>query len=219
MIETVAPIPLEELKKFFQDKDNVKFLIDYDASSLKGDKFLTYVSNLDVPANIKFDLTQSEHQELLASYMNSPNLIRIEALELAALKVLFQAKGFDDFGLASFVDQNRDIVDAWIGVIESLSVFNMTTLKIDAIEDFTSQFPQEDGTPAGVNFVNLLKHEAAYLLFQTIDRQNLKYYTSYFEKYMFKGANLFSFWANQNNPLFLLTVGIAQGQITAGEQP
>jgi hypothetical protein len=26
---------------------------------------------------------------------------------------------------------------------------------------------------------------------------------------MFKGKNLFSFWANENNPLFLLTWGIA----------
>ena len=28
---------------------------------------------------------------------------------------------------------------------------------------------------------------------------------------MFKGKNLYSYWANDNNPLFLLTVSIANG--------
>jgi hypothetical protein len=31
---------------------------------------------------------------------------------------------------------------------------------------------------------------------------------------MFKGNNLYSYWANENNPMFLLTTSIATGAIT-----
>ena len=31
---------------------------------------------------------------------------------------------------------------------------------------------------------------------------------------MFKGQNLYSYWANENNPMFLLTWGIANGIVT-----
>jgi hypothetical protein len=31
---------------------------------------------------------------------------------------------------------------------------------------------------------------------------------------MFKGKNLYSYWANINNPMFLLTFGIGSGDVT-----
>jgi hypothetical protein len=34
---------------------------------------------------------------------------------------------------------------------------------------------------------------------------------------MFKGSNLFSYWANLNNPMFLLTSSIAGGHIDTQE--
>ena len=52
IIETKAPIAIDELKKYFTDKD-VSYLIDYEKSDLKGKKLLTYLSNLDIPADIK----------------------------------------------------------------------------------------------------------------------------------------------------------------------
>jgi len=35
---------------------------------------------------------------------------------------------------------------------------------------------------------------------------------------MFKGNNLFSYWANENNPMFLLTWGIASGNIQKAQE-
>ena len=52
IIETKAPISIEDLKKHFTEKD-VSYLIDYSTSELKGKKLLTYLSNLDIPADIK----------------------------------------------------------------------------------------------------------------------------------------------------------------------
>jgi hypothetical protein len=34
---------------------------------------------------------------------------------------------------------------------------------------------------------------------------------------MFKGKNMYSYWANENNPLFLLTYGISSGIVDTDE--
>ena len=52
IIETKAPIAIDDLKKHFTDKD-ISFLIDYKKSDLKGEKLLTYLSNLDLPCDLK----------------------------------------------------------------------------------------------------------------------------------------------------------------------
>jgi hypothetical protein len=53
IIETTAPVKIEELKKYFADKDTF-YLIDYANSDLKGTKLLTYLSNLDIPSSHPF---------------------------------------------------------------------------------------------------------------------------------------------------------------------
>lgn len=216
MIETIVPIPLDQLKLYFQDK-NTKFLLDYANSSLKGDKFLTYISNLDVPADVKVDITTDEGRELLRSYFHAPNLVRLEALEILALQTLFQARDLNNFGLEQFIDDNKGIIDQWLSVIDSLTLYNMYTLGVPQFKEWVQQFPADESIEAGVNFVNLIQHQEMYALLEKSEVANLKFYTSYFDKYMFKGRNLFSFWANPNNPMFLLTTGIATGQIKPAE--
>ena len=62
MIETIVPIDLKNLKKYFEDKSE-SYMIDYEKSKLKGAQFLTYISNLDIPCDIlNYD------DELLLSY-------------------------------------------------------------------------------------------------------------------------------------------------------
>ena len=45
--DTIAPIPIELLKEYFSD-DTIIFNVDYANSILKGEKLITYLSNLDV---------------------------------------------------------------------------------------------------------------------------------------------------------------------------
>lgn len=219
MIETIVPIPIDQLKKYFQDKDNVKFVLDYDASTLKGAKFLTYISNLDVPADVKFDVNNPDHEELLEAYFSSPNLTSLASLEEFALKVLLQIRGLEDFGFAEFIQKHMDVIKPWLDMVDSLPLYNVTTLKLELFDDFTKEFPRVEDTAAGINFVNMLKYEAFFILLNFADAANAKYYSAYFETPMFKGKTFFAFWANPNNPMFLLTNGIATGEITAGDQP
>ena len=80
IIETVAPIAIEKLKEYFNDKQKM-FLIDYDNSNLKNEKFLIYLSNLDLPCDLIFDKNKEDHQNLLMNYLKTKNIISIPSLE------------------------------------------------------------------------------------------------------------------------------------------
>ena len=69
IIETTAPIAIDELKKHFENND-VSYLIDYHKSELKGEKLLTYLSNLDLPCDLK-----NWDYSLLKDYFNSTSIL------------------------------------------------------------------------------------------------------------------------------------------------
>ena len=87
MIESIVPIELKNLKKYFEDKTET-YLLDYKNSTLKGAQFLTYLSNLDIPCDIK-----NMDDELVSEYLNSQMLVNIPTLEKEVIAILFQHKG------------------------------------------------------------------------------------------------------------------------------
>ncbi len=213
IINTVAPIPIDELKKYFVDPDT-KFLINYKDSKLKNSKLLTYLSNLDIPADI--DLNGSENQEffdLLKAYFESPFLLNVDLLEESAIEVLLTRKNIivkEEY--SKFIDENTEIIDKWINVLESLLLYNISIINEPKIKETLSSYEIVPGQDLiGINFVNLIKHEHFYLFYDSVNNSNLKYYQGYFDDYMFKGKNLYSYWAHENNPLFLISFGIAEG--------
>lgn len=215
LIETVAPISIENLKKYFTDKTTF-FVINYKDSSLKGAKLLTYLSNLDIPCDIKCNgCTQEETLELVKEYLNSSMIVNIPSLEKTVTTILLQAKNLIPVVDSGFIEQNKEIISKWINKLESLTVYNMFTIGENQFESFVEQFEKDDTSDlVGVNFVSLLKNEYFYAFYENTNTDNLKFYTHYFNDYMFKGKNLYSYWANENNPMFLLTYGIAEGMIT-----
>ena len=199
VIKTTAPIAIEELKKYFTDK-TVSFEIDYANSTLQGEKLLTYLSNLEIPCNVvNYD------EALLGDYLRASLLVNIPSLEGDALSLLFMHKNGDEVIF-------KEEIALWEKKIDSLTLFNMYTINVPEIQEWVEQFPTDESNDlTGINFISLLKHEGTYELFQKINEENLTYYPKYFNDYMFKGNNLYSYWANESNPLFLLTWGISTG--------
>ena len=213
IIKTAAPIAIEDLKKYFTDKTTF-YVINYADSKLKGSKLITYLSNLDLPVDI--DLTGCDSEDcylLLKDYMNSPMLVNIHSLEYFVMSVLSEAKGLSDNLMhKTFIEENKDLITTWINKLDSLTLFNMYIINSDETKKFAESFPKNDTDDiTGVNFISLLKHEDFYTLYNKVDKSSLKFYTKYFNEYMFKGKNLYSFWANKNNPMFLLTFAIGNG--------
>jgi hypothetical protein len=212
IIETKAPLELEQLKEYFTDK-NVFYMIDYEQSDLKGDMLLTYLSNLEIPCDIKVE--QSENcMDLLKYYLNFKQIVSIPFLEHKTIDILFQVKGLYEGNDKQFIDENKEIIQKWIEKLDSLSLFNMWVVNEDSFKEFVENFPKDSTNDiAGINFVSLLKHEHFYSYYNVIEEDNLKFFSAYFEEYMFKGNNLYSYWANKNNPMFLLNWAISSGEL------
>ena len=213
IIKTIAPISIEDLKKYFLDK-SITYNIDYTNSKLKGSKLLTYISNLDIPCNITFN-DKNEQEELLKEYLNSPVLCSIPSLEILTINLLLEYKEIDIENLISyknFIIDNLEIIKQWESKLDSLTLYNMYIVNSPEMQEFAKGFP-EDGTEelTGINFLSLLKYEPFYIYYSKIKQSNLKFYTKYFNEYMFKGKNLYEYWATENNPLFLITFGISEG--------
>lgn len=208
VITTTAPIAIEYLKEYFADKETT-YVIDYAESELKGEKLLVYLGNLDLPADIKFE-TSEDLEEMVLAYASSTFIVNIKSLEFAMLNLLLK----NEIGFP-LTDELQVLLDHWSVRIKSLLLYNLHTVNLEEFNTFVDAAPKDDtDSLVGVNFVSLLKYEE---LGQIIvdDDNNLDEcinYTKYFNDYMFKGKNLFSYWANPNNILFLQTWSIGSGE-------
>lgn len=210
IVQTSAPIKLEDLKKYFEDKSTV-FIIDYTSSSIKAEKLLIYISNLDIPCDIKFN-DISEISELLSVYLDSSFIVKLPILEKTTISLLLQNKQLVEPTDIELLTALKPKLDAWTEKLDSLPLFNLYVINDEQIKQWVTSEHTEETTAdlKGINFVSLLDNEDFYFFYQTISN-NPKYYSKLFNDYMFKGRNLFSFWANENNPMFLLTHAIATG--------
>lgn len=208
VIETAAPIKIEDLKKYFEDKSTV-FVIDYASSSIKAEKLLIYISNLDIPCDIKFN-NADEVSELLAAYLHSSFIVNLPILEKITISLLLQNKGLVDIVDDEMLTKLKPYLDVWTEKLDSLPLFNLYVVQDDEFKQWVVDHHVEDDTSdlAGINFVSILDNEDFYFFYQKLT-DNPKYYSKLFNEYMFKGRNLYSFWANEHNPLFLLTHAIA----------
>lgn len=218
IVKTVAPISIENLKKYFTDKSTF-YIIDYKNSTIKGTKLLTYLSNLDVPCDIAFDgCDEDECYAMIKEYLNASVIVNVKSLEFVAIGLFKQFKGMIDKFDAEFIEENKDIISSWVSKLDSLTIYNMSIVDVKEFKDFAlAHEKDESDSLIGVNFISLLKHPEFYELYKTIDTSGIRYYEKYFNEYMFKGKNMYSYWATDKNPLFLLTVNIANGDINGKE--
>jgi hypothetical protein len=219
VIKTIAPISLENLKVYFSDK-STRYLIDYKNSKLQEQKILTYLSNLDLNCDIEIeDFNDPDNAKLLQTYFGSTTLVNIPTLERAAMSVLFEYKGLIEPGhFSDFIKENLELVKSWVQKLDSLVLFNTFTINDEAAKQEVRNYP-EDPTDSvqGINWVSLLKNQEFFYFYQILDVSNLRYYSRYFSENMFKGRNLYSFWATEQNPMFLITWGILEQQINSKE--
>lgn len=207
IIETTAPIKIEDLKLYFADKETF-YVIDYENSDLKGAKLLTYLSNLDIPSDIKLDRNSVHFEELLLEYFNSPFLVNIPFLEKEAIRALLEYKNVGRFGYSEFIEKNQELFFKWTQILDSLILFNTYCINDDNLKESVRKYEKfDDNFIIGINFVSLLKYEDFYDFYTTVENKNFKYHDVYFNNYLFKGKNLYNYWANHNNPVFLITWG------------
>jgi hypothetical protein len=219
IVNTVAPIPMEDLKKFFIDKD-VRYIIDYNNSSLKDKKLLIYLSNLEIPADINFsNCKEEEFKIMFDSYIRLENICNVFSLEKLMIEVIKQRKKLiSNESLEKLIQGNEEVIDSWISKLDSLTIYNMYIIDNEEFKSYAESYPHDEtDSLLGINFVNLLKHINFYDTYNHIDENNIKFYTKYFNEYIFKGSNLYTYWANENNIMFILTYSISSGILDASK--
>jgi len=220
---TVAPIPIDNLKEYFENKD-ITFIIDYKDSTLKGEKLLTYLSNLDVPCDVSFkDVEFSEVNEFVKVYMETRMLVKLKSLELTVLQILLAGikenqglhyvnKLFSFNEAKDFIEENADLVDKWTVALASGSIFNLHCIQDNAIQQSIDGFDRvEDDTFCGINYVHLYKYSDVYELFPHVPLTDRKFLVKQFNDPMFKGEPLFNYWFVPGNTVALITNAVASG--------
>jgi len=213
-VTVTAPLGIDDLQKYFSDND-INFIIDYENSELQGEKLLVYLSNLELPCDIK--IKGKDLESLAEIYLQFPQIVSIKVLEEFIIEVLLARKKLSLEYLNSyqdFIDNNEEMLDTWIKKLDSLTLYNMYIIQDDSITDWVKGHKEDDTDDIkGINFVSVLKHEDFYYYYNGLDTENLTYYSKYFNEYMFNGKGLFDYWSYQKNPLFLLTWGVGAGEV------
>ena len=217
LIETIAPISMENLQKSFSDNE-VAFVIDYENSLMKGRQLLVYLGNLEVPCDIKFSdkVTKTERFDLLVEYMNFRNLIGCETLAITVATVLTAIKDIDDFyhvvenpmldhlEIVEFIQEHQILVNTWRVFMDSMLVFTMCSSKkfVEAFGDPKQHYPNvDDANIVGNNVVQLFDIPMFLELYYSVPGTEFYYFTKQFEDYMFAAQNLFYYFFVEGNPL------------------
>ena len=213
-VTVTAPLGIDDLQKYFSD-DSINFIIDYENSELQGEKLLVYLSNLELPCDIKVEGNDLEN--LAKIYLQFPQILNIKVLEEFIIEVLLVKKNLSLECLGcyqDFIDDNKEVIDTWIKKLDSLTLYNMYIIQDDEMKDWVLSHEEDDTDDIkGINFVSVLKHEDFYYYYNGLDEKNLTYYSKYFNEYMFNGKSLFDYWSYEKNPLFLLTWGVGSGEV------
>ena len=203
--QVTVPLAIESIKEFFQDKE-IKFIVDYDNSKIKNQIFLTYVSNLDIPVDLKISDNFDEDVmfTLLDHYMTVKTITDIPYLNTLVEQIILRAAGNDSIGHLTaeqadrYIETRPETIAMWLAFLNSIPLYMCYSFKELNDEDKVEGNSQiiDDDKAVGLNVVNLL-HSSFMIQFFSTDISNNEpfWFRQQFESYMFKGKSLYEFVA------------------------
>jgi len=217
-----VPLEIHQIKEFFENK-NLFFAIDYSQSKIKGNMFLTYLSNLDLPCDIILtDVSTQEKFDILKIYMETRNISTSNVLRYAAAQVVLENKGVSSLDLVRnpiltkeecdlFKQQNHELIKKWDLFISSTLLFMLKTYPdLNEHYRFDSAYKTiNDSNYIGSNVVNLFSIPFFMELFFSVPaNEEVVYFKAQFEEYMFRGKNLFEYFDVPENTMIALFSGL-----------
>lgn len=203
---TEAPIPVGVLRRKFTE--NIEFVIDYENSKFNDKVLITYLSNLNLKCRINLN-DPDKALKLVEAYMRSPTLVALDDLLDVVINILLAYSGKPcllSFDPSDFIRANLDIVNTWMKRVASLYLY---AFWIDSSVDkaFFEKWPADtDDSLMGVNYVHLIKHPLFHLLIEDIPQQTWMHSPFFFQEYVFAGQNLYTYFAQPENPLYMAVV-------------
>jgi hypothetical protein len=223
--EVTVPLPIEHIKEFFQDKE-IEFLVDYENSKIKDQVFLTYISNLDIPMDIKVNENFDKESlfKLIDHYMTVKTITNIPFLNSLARQIILTAAGskagsegyLSTDQLQEYISTRKDTIAIWLAFFNSIPLFLISTFK-ELNEELKVQETYEvidDIDAVGLNIVNLLTNEFMADFFTTeVAIEKSFWFKQQFESYMFKGKSLYNFAESNLRSFIGLMVAVHDGHL------
>lgn len=225
-----APIGTDFIREFFTNK-NITFLVNHTQSRLKGAIFLTYLSNLAVPSDVRFDqpMSEEEYDTIMTAYLTQRTISKAQTLQLMMAQLILWAKGLPFGGIPyvtlvpesyilNFAKKNCATILKWLHFIDSSHVFAFSSIaKLKEEHDPLKNGVEviDDKEYVGHNVVSLYDVPHFTELYFSIP--NAGYRSSYFirqyEDYMFGNEKFAKFFAVPNNMLAAVYEGVASGYV------
>lgn len=217
-IHTTVPIPVDKLREIIGDND-VKVIVDLSNSSVKPLQALIYLSNLELNVDVVFN--DEDKLTMLDAYLRLPTLLKCEALETLALSLILHLKGTvtADFVDLEWAEERRELITKWASLIDSTLIYMTNIVEDDDMKTAMDEYPaDETNDMIGVNFVHLFTHPLFPLVFESIDQSLIRNYTKYFNDYMYKGHNLYHYWAVPENDVHVMFMALVDDEVATDEE-
>lgn len=226
--ETTAPLKIEAIKEFFENKDLV-YIVDYTGSQIKGNMFLTYLSNLDL--NYEINLAHASTQEkfeLIKIFMETRNLNSSDTLRLTVAELLLTYRGQETERVfpksiltreekAAFIENHQGLFEKWDLFLNSLYIFMVKSIPAlnEQLKVREAHQVVEDPGFIGLNVVQLFSIPGFLDMYLSHPpQQELKYFKPQFEDYIFNGKNLFHYFYCQENTTFVAFSSIFKNEMS-----
>jgi hypothetical protein len=213
--QVTAPIPPQFMREYFSNND-ILFVIDYNASRLKGSVFLMYLTNLAMPVDIKIDLSNyEEYSALMEAYFDYQGVVECNTLAVLAGEIVLHFSGVpadkrlyrspinQDF-VHRFCTENEAAIATWCIFLDSMVTYIGKRLSPALMEE--EEVPVVDSlTIIGQNVVNLVRlpdYLTEYFSFSKLEGQ--LYFKRQFEDAIFGGKTLAYYFFCPSNSITLL---------------
>ena len=214
-----APLEISQIKEFFENKE-LFFIVNYVDSKIKGNMFLTYLSNLDLPYEIDLDEASStEKMDLIKHFMTTRNLnssmilkkavaqIILKKIKAPVELVLGEERILTDEECELFITSNAELVEKWNVFLASTMLYMLTSVAaLEEEHNFKAKHEVvEDSAYIGLNVVQMFSLPYFMDVFYGEKTHVIPlYFKNQFEEYMFKGNNLFNYYFCNENTIPLL---------------
>lgn len=228
IIETTTPVKRALVKEYMKDKE-ITFLLKYKDLRMKGKTLITYLCNAGLPIELVLEEKEDIH-EIMESYFKSKNITATESLALIGAAMVLQSRGveyehvfnfpFSKDVVTDFVDKHPEIFEKVNLFLDSLPLYLMSISQemLGSVDEHPGDIFKniDDEKYIGANIVNILQVPGFLdIVFSTFQKeQEMFYFTKQFEKYMFKGLNLFAYLAEANSSVLHFYQGLCTGQVT-----
>lgn len=237
IIKTALPLPADVMVRFFKDKANTSFVVDYGQSlaALRSPQaILNYIANLRLKVD-EFENCEIT-PEMLHAFATMRDKCDIEPLTRVLANVLYFCKygeilyedQFDSFNFDSIVDyvtKFSQTVMIQSAFLNSMPLFSITSEGSAPDEDRSANplVKTVDKTvhpEISTNLFNLftLDHFLINFLEVAVPMENQIYFEPHFDKNMYQGKSLFGWYAVAENTYFLLCKHITDSSKSADKR-